>query len=76
MGSSTDIAVGWCKSKSITVGGETRKGYLPALGEWQIAYDNKSQVNSALSKIGGTAIPDSYHWSSTEFSSYGAWALR
>lgn len=76
LGSSTDIAVGWCKSKSITVGGEVRKGYLPALGEWQTAYDNKSQVASALSKIGGTAIPNSYHWSSTEYSSSLAWLLN
>lgn len=76
LGSSTDIAVGWCKSKSITVGGEVRKGYLPALGEWQTAYDNKSQVASALSKIGGTAIPDSYYWSSTENSSNYAWRLH
>ena len=76
LGSSTDIAVGWCKSKSITVGGETRKGYLPAAGEWQTAYDNKSQVNSALSKIGGAAMPDSSHWSSTENSQSYAWFLN
>lgn len=75
LGSNIKIAAGWCESKSITVGGEIRKGYLPALGEWQTAYDNKSQVDSALSKIGGTAIPDNYHWSSTEYSSNGAWCL-
>ena len=75
LGSNIKIAAGWCESKSITVGGEIRKGYLPALGEWQTAYDNKSQVDSALSKIGGTAIPDNYHWSSTEYSSDGAWGL-
>ena len=75
LGSNIKIAAGWCESKSITVGGEIRKGYITALGEWQTAYDNKSQVNSALSKIGGTAIPDNYHWSSTEYSSYVAWLL-
>ena len=75
LGSNIKIAAGWCESKSITVGGEIRKGYLPALGEWQTAYDNKSQVDSALSKIGGTAIPNNYHWSSTEYSSNGAWKL-
>lgn len=75
LGSNIKIAAGWCESKSITVGGETRKGYLPALGEWQTAYDNKSQVDSALSKIGGTAIPNNYHWSSTEDSSTVAWIL-
>ena len=76
LGSGIKIAVGWCKSKFITVGGETKEGYLPALGEWQTAYNNKSQVDSALSKIGGTAMLTGYHWASTEFSSYVAWTLR
>ena len=75
LGSSEDIAAGWCRSKSINIGGENRKGYLPALGEWQTAYNNKSQVDSALSKIGGTAMPIGYHWASTEYSSDCAWLL-
>lgn len=75
LGSSKDIAAGWCRSKSITIGGENRKGYLPALGEWQTAYNNKSQVDSALSKIGGTAMLTGYHWASTESSSNYAWVL-
>ena len=75
LGSSEDIAAGWCRSKSINIGGENRKGYLPALGEWQTAYNNKSQVDSALSKIGGTAMLIGYHWASTECSSYNAWRL-
>lgn len=76
LGSSEDIAAGWCRSKSINIGGENRKGYLPALGEWQTAYNNKSQVDSALSKIGGTAMLTGYHWASTEYSSYVAWELN
>lgn len=75
LGSSEDIAAGWCRSKSINIGGENRKGYLPALGEWQTAYNNKSQVDSALSKIGGTAMLTGYHWVSTEYSSNGAWGV-
>ena len=75
LGSNIKIAAGWCRSKSITIGGENRKGYLPALGEWQTAYNNKSQVDSALSKIGGTAMPTSYHWASTECSLNYAWIL-
>lgn len=75
LGSSEGIAAGWCRSKSINIGGENRKGYLPALGEWQTAYNNKSQVDSALSKIGGTAMLTGYHWASTEFSSDIAWTL-
>ena len=75
LGSSTNTAAGWCKSKSITVRGETKKGYLPALGEWQTAYNNKSMVESALSKIGGTK-PNNYCWSSTENSSTSVWRLN
>ena len=33
LGSSEDIAAGWCRSKFINIGGEYRKGYLPAFGE-------------------------------------------
>ena len=76
LGSSEDIAAGWCRSKSINIGGENRKGYLPALGEWQTAYNNKSQVDSALSKIGGTAMLTGYNWASTECSSGSAWRLN
>lgn len=76
LGSIEGIAAGWCRSKSINIGGKNRKGYLPALGEWQTAYNNKSQVDSALSKIGGTAMFADYHWASTEFSSDTAWLLR
>lgn len=75
LGSSEYIAAGWCRSKSINIGGKNRKGYLPALGEWQTAYNNKSQVNSALSKIGGIAMLTGHSWASTEYSSYGAWRL-
>lgn len=33
LGSGKNIAAGWCRSKSINIRGENRKGYLPALGE-------------------------------------------
>lgn len=75
LGSSTSNAAGWCRSKSITVNGSVRYGYLPSLGEWQTAYNNKSVIDSALSTIGGTAMLTGYHWSSTEYSSNYAWRL-
>ena len=52
-----------------------KKGYLPALGEWQGAYNNKTAVVSAMSLIGGTAIKFDYYWSSTQGSSTGSWTL-
>ena len=51
------------------------KGYLPAFGQWQVAYNNKTAVNSAMSLIGGTAI-STYYWSSTQASMYRAWAFN
>ena len=63
-------------SNTITVNGTTLYGYLGALGEWQTAYNNKSSIDSALSKIGGTAISiDNYHWASTQHSPTNAWYL-
>lgn len=53
-----------------------KKGYLPALGEWQAAYNNKTAVVSAMALIGGTAILTSYHWSSTQLSAEKAWYLH
>ena len=53
-----------------------QKGYLPALGEWQGAYNNKTAVVSAMSLIGGTAITSDYYWSSTQYSSHYSWTLN
>ena len=41
------------------------KGYLPALGEWNVAYKYKTDITSMMSKIGGTAITESYYWAIT-----------
>ena len=68
-------AFNWAYGNTITVNGTTLYGYLGALGEWWTAYNNKSSINSALSKIGGTAIVADYHWSSTQYSSSDAWIL-
>lgn len=50
------------------------KGYLPSLGEWQIAYSNKAEIDSCMSLIKGIAINSSgYHWTSTQYSDTNAW---
>ena len=52
-------------------------GYMGALGEWQEAYNNKSAVDSMMTKISGTAITNSYYWTSTHYNaSSGSWRLR
>ena len=54
-----------------------RKGYLGSLGEWQEAYNNKSEIDQCMSLIGGTAINTSYyHWTSTQCSSASSWILH
>ena len=55
----------------------TKKGdwYLPAGGELQLINDNKTTLNNSLSKVGGTQLPTSGHWSSSEHSSLNAWRL-
>ena len=52
-----------------------QKGYLPAFGEWQSAYNNKTSIVSAISLIGGTAMNNVYHWSSTQCDSGDSWIL-
>lgn len=51
------------------------KGYLPALGELNEAYSNKSKIASLMTKIGGDALTSVYLWSSTQSSSGQSWAL-
>lgn len=51
------------------------KGHLPALGEWVSAYAYKSDINAAMALIGGTAIPEAGHWSSSQYSAARAWDL-
>lgn len=52
-----------------------QKGYLPALGEWGLAYDHKAAIVSAMTLLGGTAIKNDYYWSSTQYNSDGSWLL-
>ena len=73
-GNSTDYAAGWCQNYTFKNG---KKGYLGSCGEWQEAYNNKSEIDACMSLIGGTAINTSaYHWTSTQYASLGAWLLR
>ena len=55
----------------------TNKGdwYLPAGGELYLMYQNKDTLNNSLSKLGGPQLPDSPHWSSSEYNKDSAWVL-
>lgn len=73
-GNSTDYAAGWCQNYTFKNG---KKGYLGSCGEWQEAYNNKSEIDACMSLIGGTAINTSdYHWASTQYDSRYAWLLH
>ena len=76
LGSGNAPAANYCRGRSCKVNGTKLHGYLGALGEWQTAYNNKSSIDSALSKIGGTALKTNYHWTSTQYSPDYAWILK
>ena len=62
--SGTNYAAGYCSSFTFPDGKTT--GLLPALGWWQIAYDNKAAVNACLAACGATAMNTSKkYWAST-----------
>jgi hypothetical protein len=50
-----------------------KPGYLGAAGEWQVARQNKEDLNSALTLIDGTKMAEDYYWTSTECDSDSAW---
>ena len=67
-------AAHYCYNQTVSISGRgTVHGYLPAIGELQAAYNNKSLVDNAMSLIGGIAIPTYRLWSSTERDLDSAW---
>lgn len=55
-----------------------QKGYLPALGEWALAYQYKNDIIATIELIGGTALSlnsATYH-SSTQKDAAMAWRLN
>lgn len=70
LGSANAPAAAYCRTRF------NGSGYLPALGEMSAAYVNKSDVNSMMSAIGGTALISGHYWSSTLYADSGyAWEL-
>ena len=55
----------------------TNKGdwYLPALGELQLIYNNRTTLDNSLSKVGATQLGTHTYWSSSEYNSNYAWNL-
>ena len=60
---STNYAAGYCNGFTFPDG--RTKGYLPSLGQLNLAYQNKYVITLSLNRCGGTALAQSYYWSST-----------
>ena len=75
LGSGNAPAADYCRGRSCTVNGTTLYGYLGATSEWDTAFNNKNEINSALNTIGGTAIATDWYWTSTQYSANGAWEI-
>ena len=58
-----------------TEGTKAGDWYLPSMGELYAIYGNRGVLNVALGKIAATRFGASYYWSSSEYSSTGAWWL-
>lgn len=81
----TKAIINYCKANSKScpaaeyANGFTTSGtaagdwYLPALGELNAIYNGKAAINATMAKIGGTALTESYYWSSSEYGSNHAW---
>ena len=50
--------------------------YIPACGQLALIYLNMNDINTILTKIGGTAIKSGNYWSSTECSMYSGRCIR
>jgi len=48
---------------------------LPTFGVLYLMYINKAAINACLTAMGGTALTEGWHWSSTEYSANNAWRL-
>lgn len=54
------------------------KWFLPSMRDLITLYNAKSYVNASLSltaSSGAKTLTESYYWSSTEYTNYGAWSL-
>ena len=72
--SSTEYAAGYCNAFTFPDG--STKGFLPSLGQLNLVYQNKTAVDVALSKCGGTAMSiNNNYWSSTFYGLDGEYRL-
>lgn len=51
-------------------------GRCPTIDELTGIYLNKDKINASLEAAGLPELKESWYWSSTEYTNYGAWELR
>jgi len=70
--STTSYAPGYCYNYSYG-NIPAHSWYLPALGEVDLIWQNKSAINTVLTGLGQSSLTEDRYWSSTEYSSDYAW---
>lgn len=49
---------------------------IPSKEDWMAIAENLEAVNKALIRAGGEPLKNDWYWSSSEYSSYGAWGAN
>ena len=70
-------ATTYCRAETVTIGGTTYQGFLPAAGQLVAVKNNIYDINNALTTLGGNqlAITSGDWWSSSQNSQNLAWRL-
>ena len=70
-------ATTYCRAETVTIGGTTYQGFLPAAGQLVAVKNNIYDINNALTTLGGNqlAITSGGWWSSSQNSQNLAWRL-
>ena len=75
-GSYSYPAAKYCNTFSAVSNGKGSSGwYLPAAGELKAMSYSYGAINLGLQKLSKTQISSNYYWSSSEYTSNGAWAV-
>lgn len=71
-------ATTYCRAETVTIGGTTYQGFLPAAGQLVAVKNNIYDINNALDTLGGNqlAITSGFWWSSSQYSQINAWFLN
>ena len=72
-GDASTYPAAWAARKYAPTTDTAGKWCLPAAGIMTNIYNNQDAIQTAISKVGGVSYPSCCNWSSSEYSSGGAW---